>query len=150
MARAQDWEQDIRDGRLRESWALKGPNRLVKVKPYGTLATAVGGYVTLGCYLVGMKPAEIGRALGLPDDFLRNGATIFCLTRLPVTSEYEYELTARYPDGESYNPIVRDPRYRPGAAHIHQWQIKDSVVIPVDSRHVFNLRPRERFLCGWL
>jgi len=105
MARVQDWQHEVRDGLRRENWSLKGPNRIVKVLPLSAgTPSGLGGYITTGSSLLGKTPEQIQHALGLKARYLANGAAIYRFTRLPLTHEYEYELTAYYPDGLAFNP----------------------------------------------
>src|SRR5215510_14596755 len=151
MARKQDWEREIHDGLRREPWSLTGPDTVVKVigDPAAS-ATALGGYITVGRYLVGKTPAQLEFALGLPSGHLARGCSIFRFRRLPLASEYDYELTAEYPGGLAYNPVHFDPRYMPGAPYIHQWCIKPNVSIPVDPTNVLRLHPGQLFPYDWL
>jgi hypothetical protein len=151
MARVQDWQREVRDGLRRENWSLKGPNRIVKVLPLSAgTPSGLGGYITTGSSLLGKTPEQIQHALGLKARYLANGATIYRFTRLPLTHEYEYELTAYYPDGLAFNPAHGDESYPPGSRKIHQWRIKDGVRIPVDSNNVLELHSGEKFPYDWL
>ena len=148
MARMEDWQRDIHEGTRRENWSLRGPNCVVKVLPYGSTAQALGGYITLGKFLLGKMPHDIETALGLPTGYLAKGAAIFKFVRLPATHEYEYELTAAHPGGLAYNPAHSHPAYPPGSRSIHQWRIKDAVQIPVSNS--LQLGPNQRFPYDWL
>ncbi len=148
MARMTDWEQEIHDGKRKENWSVTGPNAIVKVLPFSSNAAALDGYITLGKYLLGKTPPQIQHALGLPPSYLKNGATIFRLARLPRTDEYEYELTAKYPDGLAYNAAYSSPLYPPGSNIIHQWRVKKGVLIPVSKS--IQLRPGEYLPYDWL
>src|SRR5882757_17309 len=146
-----DWQRDINEELRRERWSLQGPNRIVKVLPLGAgAAAALGGYITVGSSLVGKTPSEIERALGLKRNYLLAGAKIHRFSRLPMSYEYEYELTAAYPGGLAFNAAHSDPAYPAGSAAIHQWRIKDGVQIPVDATSYLELRPTERFPYNWL
>ena len=116
----------------------------------GTATPTLGGYITLGKFLLNRTPAQIETALGLPPGHLAWGARIYHFTRLPQASEYEYELTAEFPDGLAYNPAYSDPRYPPGDRTIHQWRIKPGVHIPVDSKNFLDLKPGQIFPYAWL
>jgi hypothetical protein len=146
-----EWERDLHEGTRRENWSLRGPMRIVKVLPgIATPAAVLGGYITQGKFLVGKTPDEIEAALGLPADFLKAGATIYSFKRVPLTSEYEYELTAKYPDGLAWNPAHFDERYRPGHPAIHQWRIKPGILIPVEQSGFLTLSPGRKFPYAWL
>jgi hypothetical protein len=150
MARMNDWQRDIYEGLRKENWSLRGTKRIVKVVPYGTPATALGGYITVGLSLVGKTPPEIEQALGLTSGYLVGGARIYRFTRLPLSHEYEYELTAFYPGGLAFNPAHSHPAYPPGSPVIHQWRIRDGIRIPVDVRNFLDLLPSQRFPYDWL
>lgn len=151
MARSQDWKQNVREGVRRENWTLTGPNRVVKVVPRARAASAtVGGYITQGRFLVGKTPEQIEKALGLPHGFLKSGARIYSFKRLPMVSEYDYELTTQYPGGLAFNPVHSDPMYLPGHHAIQQWQIKPGIQIPVDQTNFLELGPGQRFPYTWL
>src|SRR5271169_4555290 len=77
VPRMTDWQRDIHEGLRRENWSLAGPNRIVKVLPFGSVAAALGGYITVGTSLLGKTPLEIEGALGLPHRYLVNGARIY-------------------------------------------------------------------------
>ena len=142
-----DRHSEIRNATRKENWSLTGSNRVVKVVPLNwSSLQSTGGYITLARYLHGKTPPEIEKHLGLPSGFLSCGACIYSLTRLPNPSEYDYELTAKFPDGLAYNPAHGDPRYAPGSAQTHQWQIKSDVKIPVNLVTAVKLMPNERFL----
>ena len=150
MPRMNDWQQEAHEALRKEAWSLRGPNQIVKVVPGGGLAAShVGGYITLGLSLTGKTPQQIESDLGLPAGFLRNGARIYRFTRLPLSFEYEYELTAYYPDGLAFNPAHSNPKYPPGSRKIHQWKIKPGVQIPIDSNYL-ELKPGQPFPYRWL
>lgn len=151
MARMNDWQREVYDATRRETWTLNGPNQVVKVvKSGGASAATLGGYITVGKFLLNKTPAQIEAALGLPRGYLANGARIYRFTRLPQVSEYDYELTAKFPDGLAYNPAYSDPSYPPGSHSIHQWKIKSGVQIPVDSARFLELKPGQIFPYTWL
>jgi hypothetical protein len=151
MARMDDWQREIHEGTRRENWSLRGPNGIVKVLPLGTIPQAsLGGYITVGSALLGKTPRQIEQALGLKHDYLAQGARICRFVRLPMSHEYEYELTAAYPDGLAFNPAHGNPDYPPGSPKIHQWRIKNGAQIPVDPANYLDLRPNEKFPYGWL
>jgi len=121
MPRMNDWQREAHEAVRREVWSLRGPNQIVKVVPGGGgSASHLGGYITVGRFLLGKTPQQIEDALGLPHGFLRNGARIYRFTRLPLVQEYEYELTTDHPGGLAYNPAYSDPAYPPGSPKIHQ------------------------------
>ena len=151
MARMNDWQRDVHESLRREMWTLRGPSQIVKVVPRGGSPEAkLGGYITLGKFLLGKTPQEIEHALGLKHGYLADGARIYRFTRLPMLYEYEYELTTLYPDGLAYNPSSSDPAYPPGSPVIHQWRIKPGAQIPVDSRNFLELAPGQPFPYTWL
>ena len=83
----------------------------------------------MGGSLLGKDVIEIAAALGLPSSEYQQGATIYKFARLPAITEYEYELTADYPDGGAYNPAHNDPKYKPGSNKINQWKIHPQIRI---------------------
>lgn len=153
MARRQEWQVEAQEARRREMWTLRGPTQIVKVVAApagGSPATEMGGYITLGKFLLGKTPQQIEQALGLKRDYLKNGARIYRFARLPLAQEYEYELTTLYPDGLAFNPAHSNPDYPPGSRVIHQWRIKPGANIPVDSKNFLDLLPGEQFPYDWL
>jgi hypothetical protein len=151
MARMNEWQREIHEGLLNEDWSLSGRKAIVKVVPAGGApASQKGGYITLGAFLLGKTPLQIQQDLGLPLGFLGNGARIYRFTRLPMKTEYEYELTADYPAGLAYNPAHFDPAYGPGSRKVHQWRIKPGTQIPVDPRNFLELKPGQKFPSDWL
>jgi hypothetical protein len=78
MPRMNEWRKDIHEAVRREAWSLNGPNRIVKVLPNtGGTVSQLGGYITVGRFLLGKTPPQIENALGLPQGFLRGGARIY-------------------------------------------------------------------------
>lgn len=151
MARMDEWQREAHEAVRREMWSLRGPNQIVKVLPAGgAAASTLGGYITLGKFLLNKTPMQIQIALGLPPGYLAMGARIYHFTRLPLASEYEYELTAEFPDGLAYNPAHSNPSYPSGSRTVHQWRIKPGVQIPVDSRTFLDLKPGHVFPYSWL
>jgi hypothetical protein len=151
MVRSNDWQREARDAVRREMWSLRGPNQIVKVlSAGGTGASMLGGYITLGKFLLNKTPMQIETALGLPPAYLAKGARIYHFSRLPQVSEYEYELTAEFPDGLAYNPAYSNPSFPPGSRTIHQWRIKTGVEIPVDSINFLDLKPGHLLPYSWL
>lgn len=151
MPRREGWEIDIDDAIKKEEWRPTGLNRPIKVVPAERpLESDVGGYFTLGKYLLRKTPEEIERDLGLPRDFLKYGARLYKFTRLPQVSEYEYELTADYPDGlADQGPFPRKIYYPPGSRKIKQWRILKGKFIPVESEY-FTVRPQAHLPERWL
>ena len=146
-----DWQREIVDSVRRQAWTLRGPNQVVKVVPSGgVLASTLGGYITLGRFLVGKTPLQIEKALGLPLGYLATGARIYRFARLPQVTEYEYELTAEFPDGLAYNPASDDPSYLPGDQTVHQWRIRFGVQIPVDANSTLDLKVGQIVPYHWL
>ena len=114
------------------------------------LERELGGYFTLGKHLVGKTPDAIEKDLGLPRGFLEHGARLYKFSRLPQTTEYEYELTAEYPDGlVDRGPFPRKIYYPPGSPKVHQWRILQGKRIPVDPEY-FTVRPGFRAPKSWL
>jgi hypothetical protein len=150
MPRMNDWQRDIYEGLRREDWSLSGPKRIVKVLPYGSPATSLGGYITIGLSLLGKTPPQIETAFGLKRGYLHTGARIYRFIRLPIAHEYEYELTALYPGGLAFNPAFSNPDYPPGSPTVQQWRIKDGITIPVDPHNFLDLNPSLRFPYDWL
>jgi hypothetical protein len=151
MARIEDWTREAHDAVRREMWSLSGPNKIVKVvKAGGTVAASLGGYITLAKYLINKTPAQIERDLGLHSDDLAGGARIYRFTRLPQSSEYEYDLTAEFPGGLAYYSGSSNNPYPPGSRTIHQWKIRPGVTIPVDSKNFLDLKPGQYFPSVWL
>jgi hypothetical protein len=123
----------------------------VKVVPADRpAASALEGYITLAKFLLNKTPLQIETALGLERDCLAGGARVYRFTRLPLVSEYEYELTAEFPNGLAYDPGYSDASYPPGSRTIHQWRIRPGVKIPVDSTNYLDLKPGQIFPYSWL
>lgn len=134
MPRREDWQVEIDLAKRRELWTLSGPMGLVKVLPLrGPRPKALTGYITVAKNLIGCTPRELEQVLGLPKDYLVFGARIFRFSRIPQPSEYTYELTAYYPDGQAYSTFMSDDRYQPGSSNVHQWKIRENINIPVRS-----------------
>ena len=151
MARITDWQREAHEAKRREVWSLRGPNQIVKVLPAGGApASALGGYITIGRFLLNKTPTQIEIALGLQHGYLAKGARIYRFARLPELSEYEYELTAEFPGGLAYVPAHSNPSYPPGTSKIPQWRIKPGAHIPVDSRNFLDLKPGQVFPYPWL
>lgn len=139
MARTSGWQEEIEEARRQEVWSLTPPNRIVKAVPMGySLMQRVTGYVTIERSLLGRTPRQMEVELGLPEGKFAQGCRVYALTRLPMTHEIEYELTARYPDGLAFveasaqnEMLLRelDPSrpvkeiYGPGRNAIHQWRL---------------------------
>ena len=151
MSPNDEWKQEIRAGLRRENWSLVGPNRVVKVvSRQSATALTAGGYITVGSALVGKTPGQLERMLGLPSNYLAQGARIYRFSRLPRLAEYEYDLTTHFPGGLAYNPAHSDPRYLPGTPRAHQWKIRDGVQIPVDTKNFLDLAPGDKVPYHWL
>jgi hypothetical protein len=141
MSRRSPWELDIRDALRGENWSLMGPNRIVKVLPL-VQPQSLGGYFTVARFIRRTTPQTIQAALGLEESFLDSGSMICNFTRLPMSHEYEYELTADYPDGLTFT-FLSNPRYLPGSSKIPQWRLKSEISIPVGE--VIRLQPGQLF-----
>jgi len=151
VTRLSDWQREAHEAKRREIWSLRGPNQIVKVLPAGGIsASTLGGYFTIGRFLLNKTPAQIAAALGLPHGYLAGGARIYRFTRLPALSEYEYELIAEFPGGLAYNPAYSNPAYPPGSPKIPQWRIKPGAYVPVDSMNFLELKPGQVFPYAWL
>ena len=60
MARMNEWQREAREVVRREMWSLRGPSQVVKVVPAGgSVIQKLGGYITLGKYLINKTPAQI-------------------------------------------------------------------------------------------
>jgi hypothetical protein len=145
MARQEAWEQEMHDALRHEGWALYGPNRIVKVTPIGRpVAQALRGFVCLEKVLFGKTPYGIEGVLGLPPGSLLFGCRVYRFLRLPMTSEVEYELTAKHPDGLAFNPASSNPMYPPGSPAAHQWRLLVDVPVerlldlPTSSRYSYS------------
>jgi hypothetical protein len=142
MARQDNWQQEMRDAVRHEGWALRGPNRVVKVVPLGRpSAGALKGFVCLEKALLGKTPSAMEALLGLPMGFLHGGCRVYRFKRLPMTAEVEYELTARHPAGLAFNPAVHDPAYPAGSHAVHQWRLL--VDVPVE--HLLDIAPDSKY-----
>jgi hypothetical protein len=133
MGGMNEWQRDIYEGLRRENWSLTGPTRIVKVIPanakIGTDSRTGNwrnlGYITVGKNLCARTPKQIEADLGLLSGSMDSGAWIYKITQTPAVHQYEYELTAKFPDGLAFNPAHYSPDYPPGAAWVHQWRITD-------------------------
>ena len=131
MARREEWQRELADGRRREDWSLHGPKRIVKVTPSEQpIARGLKGFFCLEKSLLGATPSVLELRLGLRHGSLANGCRVYRFLRLPTQGEVEYELTARYPNGLAFNPAMDDPSYPPGHAAVHQWRLL--VELPVE------------------
>ncbi|MBA2920537.1 hypothetical protein GON01_02385 [Sphingomonas sp. MAH-20] len=139
----EEWRKEAEEAVRREDWALNGPKRIVKVTPLDRgIVGAAGGYITLAKFLNGKTPQEVEKELGLPLGFLASGMVVSTFARLPMSSEYEYELTAKFPGGLYYNKAYSDENYPPGSNSIHQWKIREGVQIPIDKTKTVSVLPR--------
>jgi hypothetical protein len=163
MTRESDWQQEIRFGLRGEDWALVGPKRIVKVLPIHPSRIdpwVLHGYITLEMWLHLQTPAQIGRKLGLPPGALDLGCTVFGFKRLPSAWEYEYELTAFYPNGLVFDPAdLEEARselkiarhggnvraWPPGSRFVHQWRLKADL----PSERICDVRPGELYRAVW-
>jgi hypothetical protein len=151
MVRTDDGQREIREAVRWENWSLRGPNCIVKVVALERpVLSAADGYITTGKFLIAKLPSQIERSLGLPLNSLCLGARIYRFLRLPMAHEYEYELTAKFPDGLAFNPAHGHPSYLPGSDKIHQWRIEKGSPVPVDAKTALELRPGQRFPYDWL
>ncbi|WP_218511637.1 hypothetical protein [Variovorax sp. dw_308] len=78
---------------------------------------------------------------GLERASLRNGCRIYRFKRLPLSEEVEYELTAKYPDGLVFNPVMHSDKYPPGSNAVHQWRL----VAEVPVEHLLDLAPAAKY-----
>jgi hypothetical protein len=142
MKNRQSDTQSIQDAMRREGWTLNGPQRIVKVIPrFVGFPLKMHGYITQEKYLLGKLPAEIETKLGLPSRFLADGCRIFGFKRLPMDSEVDYELTAKFPGGQAFNPAMDDARYLPASNATHQW----CLLADLPTFHIASLTPTERY-----
>ncbi len=72
---------------------------------------------------------------------MRNGCRIYRFKRLPLSEEVEYELTAKYPDGLVFNPVMHSDKYPPGSNAVHQWRL----VAEVPVEHLLDLAPAAKY-----
>lgn len=157
MGRMNDWQKDVHEGLRRENWSLNGPTRIVKVVAAGTRAGFDAktkawrglGYLTVGKYLVGRTPKEIEASLGLRIGSMNSGAWIYKITQIPLAAQYEYELTAEFPDGLAYNPAHASSLYPPGARWAHQWRVTDPAFKSYDPAY-YALAAGAKFPYDWL
>lgn len=142
MGRQNDWQREMDEAIRREMWSLAGPNRIVKVVPLGRPpALRLKGFVCLEKHLVGKTPAAIEALLGAHTGSLVDGCSVYRFTRLPMSTEVEYELTTYFPDGWAYNPAMHDPNYPPGSKSVHQWRL----LVDVPVVHLLNLKKFEKY-----
>jgi hypothetical protein len=145
----EEWQRERDDALRRERWSLHGPNRVVKVVPltgrqFGGIGSELGGYITVAKSIEGFTPEQIEKALGLPFRSLGNGAMIYSFSRLPMSDEYEFELTADHPGGTSPT-WMSDPDFPSGSKKIHQWKIREGMQIPVAAGTEIRLQPGQCF-----
>ncbi len=142
MAKNEDWKDEVSGALRREPWSLFGPTRPVKVIARRAVApTQLGRYFCLEKSLLGRTPLQMESLLGSRAGELAGGCSVFRFKRLTTTQEVDYELTAKYPDGQAFNPAVHDHRYLPGSSAIHQWCLRVEIaVVPLVS-----LSPSERY-----
>jgi hypothetical protein len=150
MARMEEWQREALDALRREAWALKGFNAVVKVVPAGVSRPHAAGYITLGKYLINKTPSCIVADLGLDSSKFHRGLRVYRLTRLPQITEYDFELSAAFPNGLAYVPGLSDRRYPPGSGKVLQWQIREGTQISVDTTHFIDLKPTDVLPSSWL
>ena len=142
MARQQPLDDEIPEARKREAWSLKGPSRIVKILQIGpSRPRALHGYVCQEKVLLGRTPFEIERNLGLKLGYLQSGCGVYALQRLPLTCEYEYELTTAQPGGLAFDSVISNPDYAPGHPFIHQWRL----LVDIPAFHLLDLLPGKRY-----
>jgi hypothetical protein len=149
MARTPEWQQEVRDSLRKEGWSLRGMSQVVKiVPPGGAVATHLGGYITLGKFLLLKTPQEIENDLGLLPGTLKNGARIYKVCSpssslgIRIRPHCRPSGRARVQSGLEHIPW--------GSAKILQWKLRDGVKIPVDSGNVLDLKPGQQFPHAWL
>jgi hypothetical protein len=142
LTQRQNWESEIEEAVKREEWRLTGLTRPIKVFPAEKpLELDLRGYFTLAKHLLRRTPEQIERDLGLPRGYLKNGARLYKFTRLPQITEYEYELTANFPDGlVAALPLPKKTYFPPGSPKIKQWRMLEGKSVPVDPVY-FVVRP---------
>ena len=123
-------EREIRDALRLEPFVQGGRKQLVKVLAlHDGTPPSVSGYVVQQHFLIGLKPAEIARRLGLLIGSLQSGCRIFTLQRQPGPSEVVYELTTAFPNGLAQSP-VSDLRYPPSDKRfVHQWRLTNQIFV---------------------
>lgn len=97
-----------------------------------------------------MTLAQLEINLGLRRVYLATGASIYRFARLPLVTEYEYELTAEFSGGLAYNPASGDGAYGPGSRTIPRWRIRFGVQIPVDPDSMLDLKPGQMVPANWV
>lgn len=150
MARMEEWQREALDALRREAWALKGYNAVVKVVPAGESRPFAAGYITLGKYLINKTPSQIVRDLGLDADKFIRGVRIYRFARLPQITEYDFELSAAFPDGLAYVPGLSNPRFPAGSGKVLQWKIREGTQISVDTMRFIELKSADVFPSSWL
>ena len=163
MAGMTDSQQAIYDGLRTENWSISGPRRIVKVKRLDAAIDEADGFITVESYLSRRTPAQINQMLGLPPAYLSDGCNVYAFLRLPKAGEYEYELTAQYPNGLACNDAdvaeglsdyqlnkrAGDPTkkvaYPAGSRWVHQWRLKEK--IPV--QRIAVLLPGQAYKVDW-
>ena len=146
MARKPQWRADIEEMIGHERWALTGRLSLVKVTPAeAPAATTQGNYFTTAGFIGDLTPPLIEERLGFKSNTFSRGMRIYTLARLPIASEYTYELTTKFPDGLAYIEGRSDPRYPPGKGVAHQWCLRPGVRIAVVPARTVLIAPSERY-----
>ena len=123
-------EREIRDALRLEPFVQGGRNQLVKVLAlHDGTPMAVSGYVVQQRFLIGLRPAEIEKRLGLLVGSIQKGCRIFTLQRQPGPSEVVYELTTAHPDGLAPS-MLSDQRYPPSDKRfVHQWRLTQKIFV---------------------
>jgi hypothetical protein len=93
----------------------------------------VSGYFTLCNYIQMQTPEQLEMSLGLKAGHLATGARLYKFARLPQMSEYEYDLTAKYPGGLSVESQYGDEIWPEGSNKIHQWRLNKGVTVRVEA-----------------
>jgi hypothetical protein len=125
-----------------EPFVVGGRAQLVKVLALRDGSPPiVSGYVVQQKFLLGLRPVDIERRLGLIVGSIQQGCRILTLTRQPGPSEAVYELTTEYPGGLAYT-MLSDVRYPPSDKRfVHQWRL----VTPISVRRAIQLGPNDSY-----
>lgn len=127
MARFQEW----------------GAKNLIRVtNPGGAVLTEVSGYIGLITAIAGLTPAEISKCLGLRYEDLSQGAMIYRLNRIPLSTEFEVRGYTTLPDGLPLpaGQTQDAAGYRAGWG---AWQVV--LISPVPATYMGRLGPHDRF-----
>lgn len=132
MTRPADWQVEAWEALKSENWNLNDGRCPVRVTPIEReVFSSVGGYFTLCKCLYLRTPEEIEKGLGFLPGHLATGARIYKFSRLSQISEYEYELTAKYPGGMSHPWMVKGKIYPEGDNKIDQWRLLAGINVRV-------------------